>query len=453
MDKEKRQRLIIKICCVIAAFILWLYISNVENPVITYKIKNVPVELKNVNYIEQYKLTLIPQESYYVDLMIKGVASEVYNIKTEDFKVIADMSAYVLKNGENRIPVEIKYSPDNMSIVQNGSLWAKVVLDELIRKNVPVEINVKGTPASGYLAGNSVLKPTEVIVYGAAKYVNAVEKVSAEVDIDDAKKDVEVSLALKAVDLAHRTLEEVKLQTDFADVVIPIKKVKFVDIKVNTIDNLNKEYTLKSITSEYNKLAIVGDEEIVEKINILETEVIDLSKIDRDTSTHIALILPSGIKLQEDVTSVKVDIDVEKIINKNLSYIIKIKNYNEEYKVELDKQVVTIGIEGEESIIKEIDYKDIYCNIDLRGMEEGEHLVPVNVILPQNIKMTSKSPEIIKVRIYKSETDSETETVSKTETGPEAEAEGNTDEAVETQAELENEITDDTEVQNDNTGE
>lgn len=44
MVKTKDSTLIVKLICLLLSFGLWLYISNVENPVRTYEIKNIPVE-------------------------------------------------------------------------------------------------------------------------------------------------------------------------------------------------------------------------------------------------------------------------------------------------------------------------------------------------------------------------------------------------------------------------
>ena len=55
MDKEGKQQYIIKICCVIAAFALWLFITSTENPVTAYKIKSIPVQLLNTDILTQFK--------------------------------------------------------------------------------------------------------------------------------------------------------------------------------------------------------------------------------------------------------------------------------------------------------------------------------------------------------------------------------------------------------------
>ena len=57
MDKDGKQQFIIKICCVIAAFVLWLFITSTENPLTAYKIKNIPVQLLNTDTLTQIQIS------------------------------------------------------------------------------------------------------------------------------------------------------------------------------------------------------------------------------------------------------------------------------------------------------------------------------------------------------------------------------------------------------------
>ena len=58
MDKgsRKEQTIIVKIICLLLSFGLWLYVSNVENPVRTHEIKDIPVEILNEELKEDYDL-------------------------------------------------------------------------------------------------------------------------------------------------------------------------------------------------------------------------------------------------------------------------------------------------------------------------------------------------------------------------------------------------------------
>ena len=95
MDKERKEQLIIKICCVIAAFALWLFITGTENPLTSYKLQNVPVKLLNTDVLTRANLVLVPGQDLTTSLNIKGANTSILLAKkAEDFTVVADLSAY-----------------------------------------------------------------------------------------------------------------------------------------------------------------------------------------------------------------------------------------------------------------------------------------------------------------------------------------------------------------------
>lgn len=172
MDKKyKRQQIIVKICCVIASFGLWLYITSVLKPIGTYK-KNIPVTIVNSEGIEQSKLTLVPDQKPYVTLTLKCTLNDIYSIKEEQFKIVADLDAYVLKmkKGENNVPVQIQKSPENITIVNSDNLFVNITLDDLIEKTVPLNVYTVGNPKEGYYSTKPSANITDVTVKGAGRF-------------------------------------------------------------------------------------------------------------------------------------------------------------------------------------------------------------------------------------------------------------------------------------------
>ena len=81
MDKSENRTLIVKIICLLLSFGLWLYISNVENPLRTYELKNIPVELTNEDSLTNSKFAIVNKQQFTVDLKLEGPSSEVIKIK------------------------------------------------------------------------------------------------------------------------------------------------------------------------------------------------------------------------------------------------------------------------------------------------------------------------------------------------------------------------------------
>lgn len=81
MDKSENGTLIVKIICLLLSVVLWLYISNVENPLRTYELKGIPVELTNEDSLVDSKFAIVNKQPFTVDLKLEGPSSEILKVK------------------------------------------------------------------------------------------------------------------------------------------------------------------------------------------------------------------------------------------------------------------------------------------------------------------------------------------------------------------------------------
>lgn len=407
MDKDGKQQFIIKICCVIAAFALWLFITSTENPVAAFKIKSIPVQLVNGDVLTDSKLILVPGQDLTTSLNIKGAnTSTLLNVKAGDFTVVADLSQYALKKGEQNIPIEIRKSPDNISVVNSDTLFIKINLDERIEAKLPISVNVSGKPKDGFYASVAKLSQEYATVVGGSKFVNIVKELLVEVDIEGKESDVVKSYKLKPVDASGKEVKDVTVNPSSMDITIPIRKTKSVGVKVKTTGTLNSDFTLASISVLPEQLDVTGSTADLNQLENLNTEAIDLSKINKNTTMNAKVLIPDGLSLVNNTTDgvVKVQINLNKVVQKNLSLDIKYVNLNEKYdaKLEIAKQALVIS--GTEAVINSLDLKEFSAAVDLANLVEGEHTVKVSVPMPEGVNLISGVPDKILVTITKKQT-------------------------------------------------
>lgn len=400
-EKNRKQQIIVKICCVIAAFGLWLYINTVPNPVRTYN-KNIPVTIINEQGLEQSRLALLPEQKLYVTLTLKGTINDIYSVTEDQFKVVVDLGAYVLKKGDTNIPVQIQHSPDNITILNSNNLWVKISLDDLVEKTVPLKLSTVGKPKQGYYAGKASPSITNVSVKGPGKFVNSIDRGEVKCDIGGIYRDLDIILPIQAVDSSGNVIGEVKVQPKSVGVKVPIKRAKTVSINAKTMGKLNDNKVLDKITVEPEKVDIIGDESVINNITSLDTEPINLENLSSD-EVEAKLILPKGVTLVNNNGFVKVKIKVQSntILNKEVSLAVKTINIDSNYTITLDVDKVSLTVSGLESVINNLKPENIECYVDLNSMKEGQYKLPVNISLPEGIKLVDKSPESITVNIKK----------------------------------------------------
>jgi YbbR domain-containing protein len=399
---EQKNTWLIKICCVIAAFSLWLYIVNVGDYAVTRTV-TVPVDLVNVQSVTERKLAILPGQKFMVTLNVKGTPSDI-ELNKDQFKVVADMSMYALSKGEIRIPVIIERQPVNVTVLNSGSYYIKVEFDDYVEKTVPVKFNIEGKLKEGFYALEESISPTEVSVSGAARYVNKVVRAEASKNIENLDKDLNLRLPLKAVDDSGKEVENVNLNINVVEVKIPIKETKTLPVKINTKGTLKKDIHLKSLTAVPDKIEVVLKND-TNNITYIETEPIDLSSITSSEEIPVKIIPKEGVILLNNDNIIKVKAIVEKVESKTLTKDISIKNLNDNFTASLSSVKANITVLGLESVIDKINNENINCFVDLSSLNsEGEYSIKVNTSIPYDLSNITVNPETIKVVLKKKET-------------------------------------------------
>lgn len=404
MDKgKKRGEILVKIVCLMISFGLWLYISNVENPIRTRKLDGVPVQIINTDNLENSKLTILPEQDFKVNLTLEGPASEVFSVKAEQFKIVADLSNYAVKKGDNLIPVQITQYPSNINIKKNESLRINIQLDELVEKSVPIKLEMDTSTKNGFYSFNPVLKPDNALVSGAAKYIDTVKWVVAKGDAKNVEQDVYSNLPLKAVDEVMKEVKYVNINPKTADVYIPVKKSKSVSVNVKTKGTPNKNMIIKSLEAVPSKVDIVGEDNVINSIKSIDTEPIDLSSIAESKELSVKLSLPNGALLVNGKDFITVKVNVEVIKQKNMTISIGVTGLAPELKAVLSQEKLSVIMQAPEDVLNSIHDEDITANLDLTKLTEGEFTLVPKVTTKKEASIISISPDKVKVIISKKE--------------------------------------------------
>lgn len=400
MEENRKKQIIVRIACLIASFCLWLYINNYENPIKTYKVKNVTVQISNQDLLKQNNFVLSPNQSFQINLTIKGGAVDVYSAKASDFKLVADLSSYALKKGDNRIPVKIEKSPNDINVVQTDSLWVNVNIDEYAQKTVPVNTNIQGKPQVGRYSSEATVNPRSVTVSGPAKNIKLVDHVEVNVNVTNLSSDAELKVTPEPVDSKGNLISDVKVQPGIINVTVPIRNSKSVGINVKTSGQPPSNVSIKSIYSEQNYVNITGSQSELDNVDDIDTENIDLTKITGDAEIKVKLNVPKNIKIVgSDTVLVKVTVQPasQSKSSSNLNANITLINLGENLKAEIKPLSIQVVVSGGTNISAD----SLKATVDLSNLKEGSYTLPVNVTMPNGATKVSQTPEKVSVTISK----------------------------------------------------
>ena len=395
MDNWKnKQKIIVQLVCLLLSLGLWIYVTNIENPIKSYELSKVPVEIKNADSLKEAGLVLSPNQEFYVNLKIEGNNQDLFSIDKSDFTITVDLNEFVLKNGANKIAVNIENAPSTVKIKNSNGLTITINTEAYSTKEVPVKSKINVISKSSYYVATPIFSPETIIVSGPESLVNKVTKVVAEGEESNAVKTIVKDYIVTPVDENDKEITGVELSQKWAEAIIEINEGKIVPIKINTTGTLPSGLRLKSISSTTTEIGITGPESALSSINEIGTETINLSEIKDSTNIDVALGIPDGILIHNGENSITVSIVVEKVQTKEFIIDYSMIGQQEGITVVPDNNKVTITVSGFEDVLNTLTEANFTAELDVSEyIEEGEFSkVPtVNLVGVDNVNIDTVS--------------------------------------------------------------
>lgn len=395
MDNWKnKQKVIVQLVCVLLSFGLWIYVTNIENPIKSYELNKVPVEIKNSDNLKSSGLTLSPNQNFYVNLKIEGSSQDLFSIDKEDFKISVDLNELVLKKGENKVMVRIEEAPQDIKIKNSTGLTIRINTEEYKTKEVPVKSKINVISKSGYYVATPIFSPDIVLVSGPESLVDRVTSVVAEAEESNAVKTIIKNYIVIPVDNNYKEVTGVQLSQKWVEATIEINEGKTVPIKINVIGTIQNDLKLKSISSDTTEIGITGPKSILDSISEIGTENIDISQIKDNTSIEVKLKIPDGILIHNGQNNINVNILVEKKKTKEITINYSIIGQQEGISIVPDKNNITIEVIGFEDDINNLTEANFSAQLDVSEYtKEGEYtkaptvsLVGVNNVIINKVE-------------------------------------------------------------------
>lgn len=395
MDNWKnKQNLIVQLVCLLLSVGLWIYVTNIENPIKSYELSRVPVEIKNADSLKDAGLALSPNQDFYVNLKIEGNNQDLFSIDKSDFTISIDLNEFVLKKGANKIAVSIEEAPSTVKIKNSTGLTITVNTEAYETKEVPVKSKIDVISKSSYYVATPVFSPENIIVSGPESLVNRVTKVIAEGEESNAVKTIVKNYMIIPVDENDKEVTGVQLSQKWVEATIEINEGKTVPIKITTTGTLPSGLKLKSITSNVTEVGITGPQSILNSITEIGTEIVNLSEIKDTTNIEVALSMPEGLLIHNSENSVSVNINVEKPITKEFIIEYSVIGKQSGVTVSLDTNKVTITVSGFEEVLAGLTEANFTAELDVSEyIETGEFIKSptVNLVGIDNVTIDNIS--------------------------------------------------------------
>ncbi len=381
--KEKLTRNIgLKVLSIILAAILWLIITNVDDPITPGHYNNVPVKILNADAIDAISTSDMVYEIVEggtIDFKFAARRSIIDNISLSDFEVTADFAKL---SDVNAVTIDIKcprYGED-VTITEGLYQVMKINLEELVSKNFKVTVESKGEPAEGYYIGEKTAS-TITTVKGPKSKIERIDEIVAEVNVAGASDTYISYEKLKAFDKNGEEISSnLTFSPSFVSINIKIYKTKEIDLKVKTTGTPASGYTLAEVDYEPKTIEVAGPNDILNNTTelFIEEDVSD-AKDSIQKEVNLQEQLTEGLLLAGDDKTAVVNITIEKIATKEITIWpgdIEIRNKPHDMEVGfLTTGPIKVMVAGPSNELKDISRNSMKPYIDLLDYTYGTYAV------------------------------------------------------------------------------
>ncbi len=427
-----------KALSVLMAIVIWFVVMNINNPT-EIKTFTLNISLLNEDKLEENNLAILnidELKSQKAEIKIRGTRTTLDELNKrynkENIKLTLDLEQILSYNvGDEPLEITanlkptmptIPYPNNNFEIVSFYPTTSTIYIDKVI--TIPKKIHPKtiGQTREGYIASEPELSSEYIQVIGPKSVVDKIQVIYAEVDISDQTSTIEQNVTPVAYDEDGNKITDIQFNMDTVEVKVPISVEGVINIAEPTlVGQLQEGYVVNGISYEPKSVEVIGNTTNLKKLTKITLPEIDITGLIEPTkfTYDISSILKQyNLKLKNtDDNIVEINIDIKQAKTKAITVPtsqISILGYNDKLLIDMPEEI-TLNITGEDSIINNVNEELLKYNIDVTGLDIGEHSVKINVDLPEGIKLASEPYIDIKIVEKQEDTSIQQETLEDTQ--------------------------------------
>ena len=385
------------------AIAVWILAVTSSDPLVARDYPN-PIMLEVIGLDPKLVITnTIPTE---VTVKLSAPQSIWTELENQDQPVHAVLDLSALEPGSHSVAVQIQVSIKPVRVLPFSPANIPVNLELFDSRSFAIQLQTIGQPATGFQVAQPILDPATITLSGAASNVEKVKRISATLDINQVRENINKALNLSAFDADGKIVNGVSLspsQTLISADVTPLSGYRNVAVKVIWNGQPAKGYQLSNISVEPPAVTVFSsDPLLVENLpGFIETMPLDLTNADEKFTSLLNLNLPLGITVIEG-NSVDVSVGIMPIEgtltipNITVEYI----NLPTGYQVAISPSQVTIILSGPLPALDALTQQDIKVVIDLHDILLGTFQKLPQVQLNNTaLQVVSIVPETVSVTI------------------------------------------------------
>lgn len=381
----------------VAAVVLWLYVVGQVDPTTTGRITGVPVVFAGEESLAENDLALVDPGDVTVDLTIKGDRSDVRKLVANSDRISVTADVTGLTKGTHEVTLDITV-PNAVELQKASIDEITVEIDDLVTKDIAVEVSYDGAFEVSQEAGNVKIDPESIAVTGAASTVQSIDHLSVTVGVDElTEKTTVLTKQVTPVDANGNPVNHVKLETNEVRVTASIIASKTLPLKVETTGTPAAGFEIGEINAPAT-VTVSGAPSVLADLTEVKATA-DVTDLEADATVTLVPDLPSGITVTDPET-LEAEISIAGVSSKTWSYAeteIVIDDLPEGYEAEIPSQTVKVTVSAEKDTLDNIKKSDLVLHVSAAGLAEGEQEAALTQVSSLDEGSVQIDPQTIRI--------------------------------------------------------
>ena len=308
----------LKLFALAFAIVLWLLVTNINDPVSRMTISNVQVRLLNTDLItKQGDVYSVLDDSDIVPVVtVTAKRSIIDALDKDDIVATADVNDL-----SSLDTVEIRFSSykfnNEIDSIEGSTENVKLSIEKKLTSTFTLKTATAGKLASGYELGSVTPEQNQVRVSGPQSVVSSISEATATVDISGATGSISTYSDIRLLDSSGNPVDTQTLTMNINSVKVNVVvlPVKTIPVQVTTSGSPADGYLATGkITADPETVSIAGKSSVLQTIESLQIpgSAVDISGADSDVTRTLDVsgFLPEGVTFEDSSFDGKVQVTV-----------------------------------------------------------------------------------------------------------------------------------------------
>lgn len=385
------------------AIFVWISATVEQNPVQVSRFpQRVPIQIETD---EGMIVTNSPITSAQV--VLRAEASVWETLETQDINIVADLRGK--SPGTYVAELQIDVATSRRVVVEDFQpRQITVAIDQAAEALIPVEIEMRNNPPTGFEVTETTFDTPEVRITGPAGAVSRVVAAQASVNLLNERNPLtRTDVRLLPVDAQGQIISGVQLAPETVDISIDIQPgadFREVFVTPNIVGEPSPGYVIYSITYDPQTILVSGRPSALEQLpGTIQTSALYLTGRTESFTQTLSVELPEDVFLPtEQNVTVTVQIDALTASRRFDHLPVQVQGLGAGLQASVAPSEVTMLITGPQPVLDTLTPGNISILADLSNLAPGNHQVQLNAVVNReglSNAVISVLPAILEVQI------------------------------------------------------